>query len=267
MRISLTDDHVAEVACHRGWTDSTSFAWGSFWSANASSCIRRQAHLCVLIETCTEKEYVKLVEALCKEHNINLIKYSDAKKLGEWVGLCKIDKEGNARKVVGCSCVVVKVGEGFGGGLMRVCEAFMSYTQYLWCTVIGLWWRIRSQKHSFRLCEQQVDDHIVQEIILGEQAAWCVFAFLRKRDVVPRRRRDDVRNSLFWIIYEDMFHTTGINIVTSDLRFADKGTLLWDIVFKDGNWWNVFAPLPSHYVTPAIELTYCHSNHHSCSLG
>jgi ribosomal protein L7Ae-like RNA K-turn-binding protein len=33
----------------------------------------------------------------------------DNKKLGEWVGLCKIDKEGKARKVVGCSCVVVKV--------------------------------------------------------------------------------------------------------------------------------------------------------------
>jgi len=32
----------------------------------------------------------------------------DNKKLGEWVGLCKIDKAGNARKVVGCSCVVVK---------------------------------------------------------------------------------------------------------------------------------------------------------------
>lgn len=25
------------------------------------------------------------------------------------VGLCKIDKEGNPRKIVGCSCVVVKV--------------------------------------------------------------------------------------------------------------------------------------------------------------
>lgn len=33
----------------------------------------------------------------------------DNKKLGEWAGLCKIDKEGKARKVVGCSCVVVKV--------------------------------------------------------------------------------------------------------------------------------------------------------------
>jgi len=33
----------------------------------------------------------------------------DNKKLGEWAGLCKIDKDGKARKVVGCSCVVVKV--------------------------------------------------------------------------------------------------------------------------------------------------------------
>lgn len=70
--------------------------------------LSKQAHLCVLVETCTEKEYIKLVEALCAEHSINLIKVQDAKKLGEWVGLCKIDAEGNARKVVGCSCVVVK---------------------------------------------------------------------------------------------------------------------------------------------------------------
>jgi len=25
-----------------------------------------------------------------------------------WAGLCKIDREGNPRKVVGCSCVVVR---------------------------------------------------------------------------------------------------------------------------------------------------------------
>ncbi|CAO3671126.1 unnamed protein product [Rhizopus stolonifer] len=51
---------------------------------------RRQAHLAVLVESCTESEYLKLVEALCAEHNINLIKVSDAKKLGEWSGLCRL---------------------------------------------------------------------------------------------------------------------------------------------------------------------------------
>ncbi|EJU06629.1 40S ribosomal protein S12 [Dacryopinax primogenitus] len=69
---------------------------------------KRQAHLCVLVETCTEAEYLKLIEALCAEHKISLIKVSDAKVLGTWAGLCKIDREGNPRKVVGCTCVVVK---------------------------------------------------------------------------------------------------------------------------------------------------------------
>uniref|UniRef100_A0A2I3G4U6 40S ribosomal protein S12 n=1 Tax=Nomascus leucogenys TaxID=61853 RepID=A0A2I3G4U6_NOMLE len=58
---------------------------------------KHQAHLCVL-----------LVEALCAEHQINLIKVDDNKKLGERVGLCKTDGEGKPHKVVGCSCAVVK---------------------------------------------------------------------------------------------------------------------------------------------------------------
>ena len=69
---------------------------------------KRQATLCVLAKNCDEPMYTKLIEALCAEHSINLLKVDDNKKLGEWAGLCKIDKEGNARKVVGCSCVVVK---------------------------------------------------------------------------------------------------------------------------------------------------------------
>jgi small subunit ribosomal protein S12e len=39
---------------------------------------------------------------------VNLRKVSDGKQLGEWAGLCKVDKEGAARKVVKCSCVVIR---------------------------------------------------------------------------------------------------------------------------------------------------------------
>lgn len=107
---------------------------------------RRQAHMCVLNEGCQEEAYKKLVVALCSEHKIPLIKVPDGKMLGEWVGLCMLlflspafvfrkliclafsfiwlrlnkslilqppppgvlDREGNPRKVVNCSCVVLR---------------------------------------------------------------------------------------------------------------------------------------------------------------
>jgi len=74
----------------------------------AKALDRRQAHLCALASNCSEPAYIKLVEALCLEHGINLIKVPDSQQLGQWAGLCKIDKEGVPRKVVACSCVVVK---------------------------------------------------------------------------------------------------------------------------------------------------------------
>ncbi|GFS16795.1 40S ribosomal protein S12 [Elysia marginata] len=74
----------------------------------AKSLDKREAHLCVLANSVDEPLYTKLIEALCAEHNINLIRVDDAKKLGEWAGLCKLDKEGKARKVNACGCVVVK---------------------------------------------------------------------------------------------------------------------------------------------------------------
>ncbi|KAJ1727733.1 40S ribosomal protein S12 [Coemansia biformis] len=69
---------------------------------------RKDAELCVLCEATEEAGIVSLVEALCNEHSIRLIKVADAKKLGEMAGLCKIDREGTARKVVGASVVVVR---------------------------------------------------------------------------------------------------------------------------------------------------------------
>jgi small subunit ribosomal protein S12e len=35
---------------------------------------KRQAHLCVLATNCEEAMYIKLVEALCQEHSIPLLK-------------------------------------------------------------------------------------------------------------------------------------------------------------------------------------------------
>ncbi|XP_074109235.1 ribosomal protein S12 [Cotesia typhae] len=69
---------------------------------------KRQAMLCILAENCDEPMYKKLVQGLCNEHQIPFIKVDNNKKLGEWSGLCKIDSAGKARKVVGCSCVVIK---------------------------------------------------------------------------------------------------------------------------------------------------------------
>ena len=69
---------------------------------------KRQALLCILAENCDEPMYKKLITALCMEHGIPLIKVDSNMKLGEWAGLCKIDQEGKARKVVKCSSCVVR---------------------------------------------------------------------------------------------------------------------------------------------------------------
>lgn len=71
---------------------------------------RGEALLVVLVSSVTEANIIKLVEDLANdpENKVPLIKVADAKQLGEWAGLGKIDREGNARKVVGASVVVVK---------------------------------------------------------------------------------------------------------------------------------------------------------------
>lgn len=69
---------------------------------------RREARLCCLAADCEEDAYKRLVEALCEEHGIPLLMVEERESLGEWAGLCKIDKEGNARNVVACSCVAIR---------------------------------------------------------------------------------------------------------------------------------------------------------------
>merc|ERR1719503_303235 len=55
----------------------------------------------------------RLTRMICLEKNVHLIDVPDNKSLGEWAGLCKIDKDGLPRKVVGASCVcITDFGEG-----------------------------------------------------------------------------------------------------------------------------------------------------------
>lgn len=79
---------------------------GSLKAAKDSD--KGQAHLCVLAPSCEKLVYVELVEALCAQHQITLIKFDDSKKLVEQVCLYRIDQEGKYQNVIGCSCMVVK---------------------------------------------------------------------------------------------------------------------------------------------------------------
>ncbi|MBA0714173.1 hypothetical protein Goshw_028746, partial [Gossypium schwendimanii] len=88
----------------------------------AKAIEQHNAHLCVLVDDCDQPDYVKLVKAPCADQNVKVPRAPSAKTLGEWAGLCKDRFEGKARKVVGCSCVVVKdYGEATRG--CRSCSA------------------------------------------------------------------------------------------------------------------------------------------------
>lgn len=53
----------------------------------AKALEKNTALLCVLAQDCNQPDYTKLVEALCDEHNVNLIHVPANKKLGEWAGV------------------------------------------------------------------------------------------------------------------------------------------------------------------------------------
>lgn len=73
----------------------------------ARSIDKGEARVCFLADNCDQKDYKNLIKALCTEKNVPLVQVADREALGEWAGLCKIDVNGQARRVVKCSCAVV----------------------------------------------------------------------------------------------------------------------------------------------------------------
>ncbi|RNF20492.1 40S ribosomal protein S12 [Trypanosoma conorhini] len=69
---------------------------------------RRTAHLCVLAEDCEDEEYKKLITALAKQGEIDLINVEEREKLAQWAGLAKLDSAGELKKTFKCSCVAVR---------------------------------------------------------------------------------------------------------------------------------------------------------------
>ena len=74
----------------------------------ARSLDRRVAHLCILAEDCDDAGYKKLIQALCKQNNIDIVSVKERKVLAEWAGLQKFDRTGNAKKTFKCSCVAIR---------------------------------------------------------------------------------------------------------------------------------------------------------------
>merc|ERR1719343_343961 len=66
-----------------------------------------KASVVFLAESCNEASYKKLVQGLCLEKNVPVVDIADNKMLGEWAGLCKIDSDGQAKKVVVASCACI----------------------------------------------------------------------------------------------------------------------------------------------------------------
>uniref|UniRef100_A0A0A9ZFD0 40S ribosomal protein S12 n=1 Tax=Lygus hesperus TaxID=30085 RepID=A0A0A9ZFD0_LYGHE len=69
---------------------------------------RRTAHMCILADDCDDEEYKKLITALCKQGEIDLINVEEREKLAQWANLVRKDDAGNVKKTMKCSCVAIR---------------------------------------------------------------------------------------------------------------------------------------------------------------
>ena len=67
-----------------------------------------KAKYVVLAKNCTEANYVKIVKGLAAQNKIPVYEIDAGETLGEWLGICKHDKNGNVTKKRKCSSIAVR---------------------------------------------------------------------------------------------------------------------------------------------------------------
>lgn len=67
----------------------------------------QEAHVVFLASNVEEKKIAQAITLLAAERKVAVVEVPDSKELGKWAGLCKLDSEGQARKIVGASSVAI----------------------------------------------------------------------------------------------------------------------------------------------------------------
>lgn len=67
-----------------------------------------RAKYVILAKNCTEAAYVKIVKGLAAQNKIHLIEIEQGETLGEYLGMCKYDKNKNVIKQRKCSSVAIR---------------------------------------------------------------------------------------------------------------------------------------------------------------
>ena len=69
---------------------------------------QKTAKLVLLAADCDEPKYKQLINALCKTNMVPIYEVESRETLGLWMGMCKIIKKKDAKKIRKCTCVAIK---------------------------------------------------------------------------------------------------------------------------------------------------------------
>ncbi|KAL7722981.1 40S ribosomal protein S12 [Entamoeba marina] len=76
-----------------------------------------KALFCFIASDNDNDKYTNLLNAICQEKGVKIVKIAEKMQLGEWTAQCKFNQEGEATKIAKCSCAVV-------GTSLRTSDAF-----------------------------------------------------------------------------------------------------------------------------------------------